>query len=180
MKDLLIAKSKKEIYDEFRKHDTPELFGFLKNLKYREMESIMMKIIHEQTGLGIGEIISKVNELRGPLIITQIDYQADKYKLTNEVVDHYRHNDIYRNIAYGEMDPQDSGVMRLTDVSHQIIDMDFGDRLYATLKILSTPKGKILNELWNAGLCFKYVLSFDLDPDNPKKIEKIKTIYITN
>ena len=54
--------------------------------------------------------------------------------------------------AMGELDHPDSSVVNLSNVSHNITDMNFnGDDLVGTVEILTTPSGNILRELFKNG-----------------------------
>lgn len=55
--------------------------------------------------------------------------------------------------ALGELDHPDSSVVNLNNVSHNIVDMQWqGDNLLGTVEVLDTPSGKILKELFKAGI----------------------------
>ena len=53
----------------------------------------------------------------------------------------------------GELDHPESSVVNLSNVSHNITDMNFnGDDLVGTVEILTTPSGNILRELFKNGI----------------------------
>ena len=55
--------------------------------------------------------------------------------------------------AMGELDPPDSSVVNLQNVSHNIKEMHWlGDDLLGTVEVLGTPSGNILKELFKAGI----------------------------
>ena len=55
--------------------------------------------------------------------------------------------------AMGELDHPESSVVNLSNVSHNITDMNFnGDDLVGTVEILTTPSGNILRELFKNGI----------------------------
>ena len=55
--------------------------------------------------------------------------------------------------ALGELDHPESSVINLQNVSHNIVEVKVkGDDVYGTVKILSTPAGNILKELFRNGI----------------------------
>ena len=55
--------------------------------------------------------------------------------------------------AMGELDHPETGVVNLSNVSHNILEMKWnGDDLIGTVEVLSTPSGNILKELFKAGI----------------------------
>jgi hypothetical protein len=53
----------------------------------------------------------------------------------------------------GELDHPESSVVNLSNVSHNITEMDWnGDDLLGTVEVLSTPAGNILKELFKSGI----------------------------
>ena len=55
--------------------------------------------------------------------------------------------------AMGELDHPESSVVNLSNVSHNITDMNWeGDNLLGTVEVLSTPSGNILKELFKSGI----------------------------
>lgn len=55
--------------------------------------------------------------------------------------------------ATGELDHPDRSVVNLGNVSHLITDLKWSnDDLYGTVEVLNTPAGKILKELFRAGV----------------------------
>jgi len=55
--------------------------------------------------------------------------------------------------ALGELDHPDSSVVNLNNVSHNVLGMDWnGNDLIGKVEVLDTPNGKILKELFKAGI----------------------------
>ena len=55
--------------------------------------------------------------------------------------------------ALGELDHPDSSVVNLNNVSHNVLGMDWnGNDLVGKVEVLDTPNGKILKELFKAGI----------------------------
>ena len=55
--------------------------------------------------------------------------------------------------AMGELDHQESSVVNLQNVSHNVKEMHWeGDNLLGTVEVLSTPSGNILKELFKSGI----------------------------
>jgi hypothetical protein len=70
-------------------------------------------------------------------------------KIIEREIDTYINEYVTKNRATGELDHADSSVINLKNVSHNIIKCEWeGDNLIGTIKILSTPSGNILKELF--------------------------------
>ena len=65
----------------------------------------------------------------------------------------YNNTFIAERRALGELDHPDSSVVNLNNVSHNILEMKWqNDDLIGTVEVLPTPAGKILKELFKAGI----------------------------
>lgn len=65
----------------------------------------------------------------------------------------YSSVNIAQKRALGELDHPDSQVVNLANVSHNILEVKWkGDDVVGTIEILNTPAGKILKELFEAGI----------------------------
>ena len=63
----------------------------------------------------------------------------------------YMQEFIKQRRAMGELDHPESSVVNLSNVSHNITDMNWeGDNLLGTVEVLSTPSGNILKELFKS------------------------------
>lgn len=72
-----------------------------------------------------------------------LEREIKKYSATN----------IAQRRALGELDHPDSSVVNLSNVSHNILDVQWkGDDVVGTVEVLNTPAGKILKELFEAGI----------------------------
>ncbi len=72
-----------------------------------------------------------------------LEREIKKYSATN----------IAQRRALGELDHRDSSVVNLSNVSHNIMEVHWkGDDVVGTVEILNTPAGKILKELFEAGI----------------------------
>jgi hypothetical protein len=72
-----------------------------------------------------------------------LEREIKKYSATN----------IAQRRALGELDHPDSSVVNLSNVSHNIMEVHWkGDDVVGTVEILNTPAGKILKELFEAGI----------------------------
>lgn len=72
-----------------------------------------------------------------------LDREIKKYAATN----------IAQRRALGELDHPDSSVVNLSNVSHNILEVRWnGDDVVGTVEVLNTPAGKILKELFEAGI----------------------------
>ncbi len=68
-------------------------------------------------------------------------------------VDKYHTHCVKERRAMGELDHNDSNVVNLNNVSHNIVDLKWeGDNLVGRIEILSTPSGNILKELFKSGI----------------------------
>jgi hypothetical protein len=69
--------------------------------------------------------------------------ECERYK--QEYIDQHR--------ALGELDHPESSIVNLNNVSHNVVKIWWdGDDLYGAVQILDTPSGKILKELFKAGI----------------------------
>jgi hypothetical protein len=65
----------------------------------------------------------------------------------------YQKEYIDQHRALGELDHPESSVVNLNNVSHNILKIWWnGDDLHGTVQVLDTPSGKILKELFRAGI----------------------------
>ena len=65
----------------------------------------------------------------------------------------YFQNFIGQKRAMGELDHPESSVVNLSNVSHNITEMNWnGDDLIGTVEVLGTPAGNILKELFKSGI----------------------------
>lgn len=72
-----------------------------------------------------------------------LEREIKKYSATN----------IAQRRALGELDHPDSSVVNLSNVSHNILEVQWkGDDVVGTVEVLNTPAGKILKELFEAGI----------------------------
>jgi hypothetical protein len=72
-----------------------------------------------------------------------LDREIRKYAAAN----------IAQRRALGELDHPDSSVVNLSNVSHNILEVHWsGDDVIGTVEVLNTPAGKILKELFEAGI----------------------------
>lgn len=66
--------------------------------------------------------------------------------------ENYMNNFVAENRAYGELDHPDSSVVELKNACHMITETHWeGDDLVGTCRILSTPAGNILREIFACG-----------------------------
>lgn len=109
------------------------------------------------------ELNESVKKNNGELIVQGILTKRDESKNQNgriypkEVlereVNKYKNEFINTNRAMGELDHPDSSVINLKNVSHNIVDCWWdGDSLIGKIKILTTPAGNILKELFKCGV----------------------------
>jgi hypothetical protein len=74
---------------------------------------------------------------------TILEREIKKYASTN----------IAQKRALGELDHPDSSVVNLSNVSHNILEVHWnGNDVQGTIEVLNTPAGKILKELFEAGI----------------------------
>jgi len=65
----------------------------------------------------------------------------------------YQYEYIDQHRALGELDHPESSVVNLNNVSHNVLKIWWnGDDLHGAVQILDTPSGKILKELFRAGI----------------------------
>jgi len=72
-----------------------------------------------------------------------LERECQRYQ--NEYIDQHR--------ALGELDHPESSIVNLNNVSHNVLKIWWnGDDLMGAVQILETPSGKILKELFKAGI----------------------------
>ena len=108
------------------------------------------------------QISESMKENNGKLIVKGVLQRADtknqngrvypKEILMREAKKYFK-NFITQKRAMGELDHPESAVVNLSNVSHNITEMNWnGDDLVGTVEVLGTPSGNILGELFKAGI----------------------------
>ena len=68
-------------------------------------------------------------------------------------VEKYLTENVKQRRALGELDHPDSSIIKLNNVSHNVVDMEWkGNDLVGRVEVLTTPAGNILRELFRAGI----------------------------
>ena len=108
------------------------------------------------------QISESMKENNGKLIVRGVLQRADtknqngriypKEILMREAKKYFK-NFIHQKRAMGELDHPESSVVNLSNVSHNITEMNWnGDDLVGTVEVLGTPAGNILKELFKSGI----------------------------
>jgi len=108
------------------------------------------------------QISESMKENNGKLIVKGVLQRADtknqngrvypKEILMREAKKYFK-NFITQKRAMGELDHPESAVVNLSNVSHNITEMNWnGDDLVGTVEVLGTPSGNILKELFKSGI----------------------------
>ena len=108
------------------------------------------------------QISESMKENNGKLIVKGVLQRADtknqngrvypKELLMREAKKYFK-NFITQKRAMGELDHPESAVVNLSNVSHNITEMNWnGDDLVGTVEVLGTPSGNILKELFKSGI----------------------------
>ena len=108
------------------------------------------------------QISESMKENNGKLIVKGVLQRADtknqngrvypKEILMREAKKYFK-NFITQKRAMGELDHPESSVVNLSNVSHNITEMNWnGDDLVGTVEVLGTPSGNILKELFKSGI----------------------------
>ena len=108
------------------------------------------------------QINESMKENNGKVIVKGVLQRADTKNQNGRVypkeilmreAKKYFQNFIGQKRAMGELDHPESSVVNLSNVSHNITEMDWnGDDLVGTVEVLSTPSGNILKELFKSGI----------------------------
>ena len=108
------------------------------------------------------QISESMKENNGKLIVKGVLQRADTKNQNGRVYPReilmreakkYFQNFIGQKRAMGELDHPESSVVNLSNVSHNITEMNWnGDDLIGTVEVLGTPSGNILKELFKAGI----------------------------
>ena len=108
------------------------------------------------------QISESMKENNGKLVVKGVLQRADtknqngrvypKEILMREAKKYFK-NFITQKRAMGELDHPESAVVNLSNVSHNITEMNWnGDDLVGTVEVLGTPAGNILKELFKSGI----------------------------
>ena len=108
------------------------------------------------------QINESMKENNGKVIVKGVLQRADTKNQNGRVypkeilmreAKKYFQNFIGQKRAMGELDHPESSVVNLSNVSHNITEMNWnGDDLIGTVEVLGTPSGNILKELFKAGI----------------------------
>lgn len=108
------------------------------------------------------QINESIKENGGRLIVNGVLQRAEAKNQNGRVypkpilereVKNYAATNIAQRRALGELDHPDSMVVNLSNVSHNILEVTWkGNDLVGKVEILNTPAGKILKELFEAGI----------------------------
>ena len=112
--------------------------------------------------VGPDQINEAMKENNGKLVVKGVLQGADTKNQNGRVypkeilmreAKKYSEGFVKQKRAMGELDHPESSVVNLSNVSHNITDMNFnGDDLVGTVEILTTPSGNILRELFKNGI----------------------------
>lgn len=108
------------------------------------------------------QIQESIKENGGRLIVKGVLQRAEAKNQNGRVypkpilereIKKYSSSNIAQRRALGELDHPDSSVVNLSNVSHNILEVHWsGDDVVGTVEVLNTPAGKILKELFEAGI----------------------------
>lgn len=74
-------------------------------------------------------------------------------EILEKEIERYKKEFVEQNRALGELDHPDSSVVNLAQVSHNIVEIGWdGNDVIGKVKVLGTPAGKILMELFRSGI----------------------------
>jgi len=108
------------------------------------------------------QVNEAMKENNGKLVVKGVLQRADTKNQNGRVYPReilmreakkYFENFIGQKRAMGELDHPESSVVNLSNVSHNITEMNWnGDDLIGTVEVLPTPSGNILKELFKSGI----------------------------
>lgn len=108
------------------------------------------------------QINESLKENNGRLIVKGVLQRAEAKNQNGRIypkpilereIKKYSSTNIAQRRALGELDHPDSSVVNLSNVSHNIMEVHWsGDDVIGTVEVLNTPAGKILKELFEAGI----------------------------
>lgn len=108
------------------------------------------------------QINESLKENNGRLIVKGVLQRAESKNQNGRIyprtilereIKKYSSTNIAQRRALGELDHPDSQIVNLSNVSHNIIEVKWNsDDVVGTIEILNTPAGKILKELFEAGI----------------------------
>ena len=107
-------------------------------------------------------INESMNENNGKLVVSGVLQRAEAKNQNGRIYPReilvreakkYTKEFIKQRRAMGELDHPESSVVNLSNVSHNIKEMNWeGNNLLGTVEVLSTPSGNILKELFKSGI----------------------------
>lgn len=108
------------------------------------------------------QIQESLQENNGRLIVKGVLQRAESKNQNGRVypkpilereIKKYSATNIAQRRALGELDHPDSSVVNLSNVSHNVLEVHWvNDDVIGTVEVLNTPAGKILKELFEAGI----------------------------
>ena len=108
------------------------------------------------------QINESLKENNGRLIVNGVLQRAESVnqngrtypkEILERELKKYNEINIAQRRALGELDHPDSPVVNLANVSHNIMEVKWeGNDVVGTIEVLNTPAGKILKELFEAGI----------------------------
>ena len=122
----------------------------------------MASVLREYMGLSYDKnLIKEAKEKNAPILVKALLQRADALNQNNRM---YPREILEREVknyekmvaegrATGELDHPDSSVVALENVSHVIREIGWqGDEVWGMVEILNTPKGRIAQDLMEAGI----------------------------
>lgn len=108
------------------------------------------------------QINESIKENNGRLIVKGVLQRAESKNQNGRIyprtilereIKKYSSTNIAQRRALGELDHPDSQIVNLSNVSHNILEVKWNnDDVMGTIEVLNTPAGKILKELFEAGI----------------------------
>jgi hypothetical protein len=124
----------------------------------------MKQLLNDFTPFRISKqaMLESIKENGGRLIVSGILQRANAKNQNSRIypkailereLKNYSSVQIAQKRALGELDHPDSMVVNLSNASHNIMEIKWeGDNVVGKVEILNTPSGKILKELFEAGI----------------------------
>jgi hypothetical protein len=107
-------------------------------------------------------VLESIAQNNGRLVVQGVLQRANAYnqngrtypkQILSREADKYLKTFVRERRALGELDHPDSGVVNLSNVSHNVLEMWWeGDDLCGKIEVLGTPSGNILKELFKASI----------------------------
>ena len=118
----------------------------IEHMPFKVDKLLVEQSIKENKPLRVGGIIQRAG-------VKNHNGRIYEQKILEREIKKYIDGPVREKRALGELDPPDSSVINLNNVSHNIVEVTMkGGDVHGVVEILTTPAGNILKELFRCGV----------------------------